>query len=111
MELVKLMAELLELVMIQQMSKSRWFGKTIIELPSYTRTKISIQFFINYKLALQKMEDILKSSLKIIVSVPKILLKKTTLVGFFEKAYKIKAVIVFPARAIFVLKYSSLNLR
>lgn len=56
------------------------------------------------------MEDLLKSSSKTIIYIPKIPLKKSTLARFLEKTYKIKVVIVFPVLAMLVLKYPSLNL-
>ena len=56
------------------------------------------------------MEDLLKLSLKIIVSVFRILPKKPTLMRFYENAYKIKAVIVFPAFMVLILKHPSLDL-
>lgn len=56
------------------------------------------------------MEDLLKSSLKTIVSISEISLKKLTLARFLEKTYKIRVVTVFPLLAILVLKYLSLNL-
>lgn len=51
-EPVESIAELLELVIIRRMSESRWFGKTMVELSLHTRTEITVEFFINYKLAL-----------------------------------------------------------
>ncbi len=110
MEPVESIAELLEIVMIRRTSKSRWFGKTIVELLPHTWTEIIVEFPINYKPALQKMEDLLKSSLKTIVSVPEIPPKKPTLARFFERAYKIRAMTVFPVLATLVLKHLSLDL-
>ncbi len=92
------------------MSESRWFSETMVELLSHTQTKIIIEFLIDYNFALQKMKDLLKSSLKTIVSVLKIPLKKLILTRFFEKAYKIRAVIVFLALTTLVLKHLSLDL-
>lgn len=82
----------------------------MVELPPYTRTKIIVKFPINYKLAHQKMRDLLKSSFNTIVSILGILLKKPTLARFFKKVYKIKIVTVFPTLATLVLKYPSLDL-
>ena len=53
------------------------------------------------------MEDLLKSNLKTIVSVPVIL---PTLVRFFEKAYKISAITVFLVLAALVFKHTLLDL-
>ncbi len=82
----------------------------MVELPLHTRTEITVEFPIAYKPALQKMEDLLKLSLKRIMSVLAIPLKKPTLARFFERAYKIRAVTVFPALAMLVLKHPSLDL-
>lgn len=92
------------------MSELSWFGKTMVELPPHIWTKITVEFSIDYKPALQKMKDLLKLSLKTIVFVLGIPPKKQTLARFFKKAYKIKAVIVFPALRILDLKYPSLDL-
>lgn len=51
-KLVELMAELIEVIIIWRISKSRWFGKTIVELLPHTWIKIIIEFSINYKSAL-----------------------------------------------------------
>lgn len=56
------------------------------------------------------MKDLLKSSLKTIMSVSRIPPKKLILARFFERAYKIRAVTVFPTLAILVLKHPSLDL-
>lgn len=56
------------------------------------------------------MEDLLKLSLKTIVSVPGIPPKKPILARFFERAYKIRAVISFPVLATLVLQHQSLDL-
>lgn len=82
----------------------------MIELPPCTQIEITIEFFINYKPVLLKIEDLLKLSLKIIVSIPKILPKKLTLARFFKKAYKIQTVTVFLALAMLVLNHPSLDL-
>ncbi len=110
MEPVKSMAELLEIVMIRRTSESRWFGKRIVELSPYTWTEITVQFPIDYKPALQKMENLLKLSLKTTMSIPGIPPKKLTLTRFFERAYKIRVMTVFPALATLVLKHPSLDL-
>lgn len=55
----------------------------MIELPLHTQTEITIEFPIEYKPALQKMEDLLKLSLKTIMIVPQIPPKKSTLAKFF----------------------------
>lgn len=82
----------------------------MVKLPPYTWKKITVEFFIDYKPTLQKIKDLLKLSLKIIVSIPGILSKKPTLIRFFKRAYKIKAMIVFLSLAMLVLQYLSLNL-
>lgn len=82
----------------------------MIELPPHTWIEITVEFSIEYKPAFQKMENLLKLSLRTIVSVPRIPPKKLTLVRFSERAYKIRAVTVFPALAILILKYLSLDL-
>ena len=82
----------------------------MVELPPHTRTEIIVEFSIDYKPTLQKMEDLLKLSLKTIVSTPGIPPKQSILARFFEKAYKIRAVTVFPTLAMLVLKYPSLDL-
>lgn len=79
----------------------------MVELPPESWTKITVKFLINYKPALQKIEDLLKSSLKIIVFLPEILPKKLTLMRFIEEVYKIRAVTIFLILAILVLKYPS----
>lgn len=88
----------------------RWFGETMVELPQYTRTEIIIQFPINYKPVLQKMENLFKSNLKTIVFVSGIPPKKPTFAKFFEKTYKIGAMTVFLVLATLVLKHLSLDL-
>lgn len=110
MEPVKSMTELLKVIIIRSTSESRWFSKTIVELPPYTQTEIAVKFLIDYKHICQKIEDLFKSRLKTIVSIPGIPPKKTTLAKFFERAYKIKAMSVFPALAILVLQHPSLIL-
>ena len=77
----------------------------MVELPPYTWTEITVKFSINYKPTFQKMEDLLKSSLKIIVSVPRIVPQKPTLTRFFKRIYKIRVVTVFLALAALVLKH------
>lgn len=67
----------------------------MVKLPSHTWTEIGVEFPIEYKLALQMIEDLLKSSLKTIISVSEIPTKKPTLPKFFERAYKIRAVTIF----------------
>lgn len=56
------------------------------------------------------MENLIKSSLQIITSAPGNPPKKPTLARFFERAYKICAVTVFPALAALVLQYPFLDL-
>lgn len=67
----------------------------MVELPPHTWTKIIVKFSIDYRPTLQKIEDLLKSSLKTIVSISKILLKKLILARFLEKTYKIRVMTVF----------------
>ena len=100
---VELMAELLEMIMIWRTLESRWFGKMIVKLPPHTRTKIAVEFPINYRPALQQMENLIKLSLQTITSAIGNPPKKPTLTRFFEKAYKICAVTVFLAFAALVL--------
>lgn len=66
----------------------------MVELPLHTQIKITVEFLINYKPALQKIEDLLKSSLKTIIFVLGIPPKKPTLTRFFERVYKIRTVTV-----------------
>lgn len=82
----------------------------MIELSLYIWTEITIEFFIKYKPVLEKMEDLLKSNLRIIVFVLGIPPKKPTLVRFFERAYKIRAMTIFLALAMLIFKHPSLNL-
>lgn len=56
------------------------------------------------------MEDLFKWSLKIIMFFSKTLSKKPILAKFFEKAYKIKVIIVFLILATLVLRHLSLDL-
>ncbi len=108
-EPVELIVALLEMIIIRRMSESRWFGKTMVELPPHTRIEITVKFPINFKTALQKMEDLFKSNLKTIMFVLGIPPKKPTLARFFKKAYKIRAVTVFPVLATLVWKHSLLD--
>lgn len=82
----------------------------MVKLLLHTWTEITIEFLIDYKPALQKIEDLLKSNLKINVSVLKIPPKKSTLTRFFEKTYKIRAVTVFLVLTVLVLKHSLFDL-
>lgn len=107
---VKLIAELLEVIMIWRTLESRWFSKTIIKLLLYIQTEIIIEFCIDYKPTLQKIKNLLKLNFKIIISILEILLKNLTFIRFFEKIYKIKVVIVFMALETLVLKYLLLDL-
>lgn len=75
----------------------------MVEILLHTWTDIIVEFPSNYKPALQKIEDLLKSNLKMIRFEFEILPKKPTLTRFFEKAYKIKAVTVFPILIMLVL--------
>ena len=109
-EPVELMAELLKMIMIRRMPESRWFGKTMVELPPHTRTEIAVEFPIDYRPALQQMENLIKLSLKTITSAPENPPKKPTLAKFFERAYKVRAVTVFPALAALVLRQPFLDL-
>lgn len=109
-ETVESMTELPKLILIQWTLKLRRFGTTIVELPPNIWTEITIEFFINYKSILRRMEDLLKLTLKTIVFILGILPQKLTLARFFKKIYKIKVMIVFPALAILVLKHLSLEL-
>lgn len=56
------------------------------------------------------MEDLLKSNLRTIMFVFEIPPKKATFARFFKRAYKIRAVIVFPALAMLIFKHPSLDL-
>lgn len=56
------------------------------------------------------MEDLLKLSFKMIISIFEIPSKKPTLARCFQRVYKIRIVTVFPALAMVVLKYPSLDL-
>lgn len=56
------------------------------------------------------IEDLLKSSFKMIMSILKILPKKPTLAKFFKKAYKMRAMIIFPSLGIMLLQQPSLDL-
>lgn len=109
-EPVEAMAELLEVVMIRRTSDSKWFGKTMIDLPPHTRTEVSVEFPLNYRSALQEMEKLIKSSLKATMPKTDNPPKKPTLARFFERAYKVRAVTVFPALAALVLQQPSLDL-
>lgn len=109
-EPVESMAELLEVIMIRRTPESRWFGKTMVELPPHTRTEIAVEFPVDYRPALQQMENLIKSSLQTITSAPGNPPKKPTLARFFERAYKIRAVTVFPALAALVLQHPFLDL-
>ena len=109
-EPVELMVELLEMIMIQRMPESRWFGKIMVELPPHTRTKIAVEFPIDYRPALQQMDNLIKSSLQTITSAPGNPPKKPTIARFFERAYKICIVTVFPVLAALVLQHPFLDL-
>lgn len=98
------------MIMIRRMPESRWFGKTMVELPPHTRTEIAVEFPIDYRPALQQMENLIKLSLKTITSAPENPPKKPTLAKFFERAYKVRAVTVFPALAALVLRQPFLDL-
>ena len=76
----------------------------------HTQTKITVEFLINEKLTLQKMEDLLKLILKIIVSISEISPKKSTLMRFFEKSYKIRVVIILITLTTLIFKHLSLDL-
>lgn len=92
------------------MSESRWFGKTMIELPSHIRAEIFVEFPIDYRPASQQMEDLIKSSLKATTSKPGHPTRKPIHAKFFERKYKVRAVTVFPALAVLVLRQPSLDL-
>ncbi len=77
----------------------------MVKLPPHTRTEITAEFFINYKPALQNMEDLLKLNLETIVSVLGILPMKPTLARFFERIHKIQAVTVFPTLVMLLLRH------
>lgn len=109
-EPVEAMAELLEVIMIRRTSESEWFGKTMIELPPHNRVEISVEFPIDYRPALQQMEDLIKPSLKANASKPGHPPRKPTLAKFFERAYKVRAVTFVPALAALVLRKPSLDL-
>lgn len=96
-EPVEAMAELLEVIMIRRTSESEWFGKTMIELPPHSREEISVEFPIDYRPALQQMEDLIKPSLKANASKPGHPPRKPALGKFFERADKVRAVTFFPA--------------
>lgn len=98
------MAELLEIIIIWHTSEFRWFGKTIIKFPLHTFTKTFFEFLIDYRPALQQIENSIKSKLKIITSAPGNPPRKPTFAGFFEKAYKIWTVAIYPAFAALVLQ-------
>lgn len=104
------MAELLEMLIIWKTSKSRWFSKIMVKLLPYTWAKIAIKFPINFKPSLEKVEDLLKSNLKMIVFISKIPSTKPTLTEFFKRVYKIRTMTVFVALAIMVLHQLSFNL-
>lgn len=82
----------------------------MVELSPYTWTKITVEFLIDYKSILQKIENLLKLNLKTIVFISRIPPKKPTFVRFFEKIYKIRVVIVFPVLATLIFKYLSFDL-
>lgn len=71
----------------------------------HTWTEISVEFFFDNKPILQKINDLLKLNLIIIISVLGILPKKLTLVSFFKRIYKTRAVAVFLTRETLVLKH------
>lgn len=109
-KLVELMAKLFEVIIIWKILDLKFFSKAILKLLLHTWIKIIIRFSIRYKPTLQKMEDLLKLSLKTIVSKIGIAFEKLTLTNIFEKVYKIRVVIVFPVLIILVLQYLSLDL-
>ena len=109
-ELVESMAKLLEMIMIWRMSESRWFDKIMVELLPHTCTEIAVKFPVDYKPALQQMENLIKSSLQTITSAPGNPPKKPILASFFERAYKICTMTVFQALAALVLQHSFLDL-
>ena len=76
----------------------------MVELLLHIYTKIVIKFSIDYRLAFKQIENLIKSSLKTIISPPENLPKKKTLAKFFEKAYKVLAVMIFPAFMVLVLQ-------
>lgn len=82
----------------------------IVKLLLHICTKIAIEFSVNYKPVLKQMENLIKSNLQIITSMPRNLAKKPTLAKFFKRAYKICAVIVFSALAALILQHSFLDL-
>lgn len=76
----------------------------------YILVKIVIKFSINYKLPFKKIENLLKSNLKIMIFVIEILLKNPIFIRFFKKIYKIWAVIFFLVLAMLILQYLPLDL-
>lgn len=82
----------------------------MVKLSMYNWIKIMFKFFIDNKPTFEKIEDFLKSNLKLIISVPRVLPKKQSLVRFFERVYKIRVVIFFLIQVKQVLQYPSLNL-
>lgn len=82
----------------------------IVKLPPHTCIKIAVEFPIDYRPVLQQIENLIKLNLKIIVSAPGNLPKKPTFAKFFERAYKVRVVTVFPTLAALVLRQLFLDL-
>ena len=82
----------------------------MVELPPHTCTEIAVEFPVDYRPALQQMENLIKSSLQTITFAPGNPPKKPTLARFFERAYKIRAVTVFPALVALVLQHPFFDL-
>ena len=107
---VESMAEILEMIIIWRTPESRWFGKIIVELPPHTCTEIAVKFPVNYKPALQQMENLIKSNLQTITSAPGNPPKKLTFARFFKRIYKIYIVTIFPTLVALILQHPFLDL-
>lgn len=79
------MAKLSKVIIIEQIFKLKLFSKIIIKLLLYIYIKNFIKFFINYKLAIYQIENLINLSLKTIIFAFKNPSIKPTLIKNFEK--------------------------
>ena len=82
----------------------------MVELQLHTCTEIAVKFSVDYRPALQQIENLIKSSLQTIMSAPGNSPKKPTFARFFERAYKIRVVTFFSALAALILQHLFLDL-
>ena len=100
---ISTMAEILETIMIRRTGDSSWFNGPIINLPRHTRSIIEVAFPDSFRPFLTEMENKVKQLLNKEGS-------RHEFERFFEKAYKIRIVVVIPGLSRLIHNNLSLNL-